>query len=339
MMPAGWSSRNVLAGVARLHERLHGRQGRLEGALQKYRSRIDSLKRSLATGVPPSRVQDEPSSPRDRIYLERGLSALKHGIVEACFYNLRALAQKIVSDGPSEEAWRRLRRASRVLPAVQHEVDGFLADQTPDGRRVGGLIPEMERAFQQLLGQLQEVCEDAGWEGLDQVPVLIDEALESLRQAAERIRRQRLSVRVLVQQALELERSRLETAGLDVTLRCEVVDGTVHATEGELLASLVELLRNATLHRRDAVGGYLRIYLHEDSQTVNVELRNGPAAFPPAPQGHLARPGVSRRRGGGDGLARVQELVRRLGGSMVVGYEHEPREFLVRLSLPSRLPI
>jgi hypothetical protein len=308
------------------------------GTWAEFRERLDGLREEIGghfgeTGDFPSGA----SGPLDRIFLERALSALKHGLVESCFYNLRILAQKVSLDGTDDDA-RALKAASDRLPAVRKELGSFLEGRVPCGMLVAKLLPDLASVFRNTLPALELVV--AGGFGLvGEIPPLVDAILFGLSRETDRLRTLRLSLVALVQKALELEKPRLQEADMNVKVVREVDDDRIHADEPRLLATVVELLRNAAIHRKRNGPGEVLIRLTSDENNVSLKISSKPALPPVGPLDRLFEVGCSRRQDGGEGLAAVRRTLAAHGGETKLWFSGGSGTFDVSLSLPTRLPI
>lgn len=311
---------------------------RSSSSWREVQARLSILRRELAQRFPTrGDAVDAASAPLDRIFLERALSALKHGLVESCFYNLRLLAQKVVLDG-KEADLGALREAAGRLPDLRREIASFLDSSTPGGHRIAGLLPRLRHDFDTTLADLERaVC--GGFAAAERIPRAIDALLAGIAAEAESLRSRRLSLLSVVRQAVELEQPRLGEARMEVRVVAAVEDDRIHAEEAPLRDAVVELLRNAAIHRLENGPGEVVLSLERAGEQLVLAVASRPARIPAAPLEQLFLLGCSRRKGGGDGLASVREVVRSLGGEAELRFDGELESFEVSLRLPVRLPI
>ncbi len=305
---------------------------------EQIHGRLARLRAEIATEFGQPQKQNT-ETPLDRIFVERAISILKHGVVESCFYNLRILAQEAILDELPTRELERLRRASDSVATVRTEVDRFLDHLTPGGRRVGELLPEVEKGFDEAISGIPAALRP-GAERPAEIPVLIDIALGTMADASRRLWEQRVPLIEVFKHAIEMEQPRLQEAGLKVELATKAPEDRIHADRDSLLRCAVELLRNATQHcLRPAEDGVVRILAEETPNRLELVVENRPAMAPVVPVEALLEPGGSRRPSGGDGLASVRRDVASCGGSVDLSFDAARRLFRVCLAFPLRLPI
>jgi signal transduction histidine kinase len=341
--------------MSRFEERIRAAEERAKGRVQaaanchsaspaergtwaEYRERMDSLRKEIdnrfqSTGS----YQSKECGPLDRIFLERALSALKHGLVESCFYNLRILAQKVALDRGSQDL-SALTTAGERVPTVRKELGLFLQGRVPCGILVADLLPDLASVFLKTL-PLLEGAVVGGLAMAKEIPALVDAVLSGIAREADSLRSQRLSLFALVRRALEIEGPRLQEADMDVSVENEVEDDRIHADEPRLLDTIVELLRNAAVHREGSGRGKVVINLRPRENYIHLVVSSRPALPPLIPLNRLFETGVSRREGGGDGLATVQRTLTSHGGRAELQFSCGSGTFDVCLALPTRLPV
>jgi len=308
------------------------------GTWAEYRERMDSLRKEIDNRVQSiGSSQSRECGPLDRIFLERALSALKHGLVESCFYNLRILAQKVALDEGSHDL-SALTAAGERVPTVRKELGLFLQDRVPCGILVANLLPDLARVFLKTL-PLLEGAVVGGMAMAKEIPALVDAILSGISREADGLRSQRLSLFTLLRRALELEGPRLQEAEMDVSVSNEVEDDRIHADEPRLLDTIVELLRNAAVHREGSGPGKVAISLQPRENHIHLVISSQPALPPLIPIHRLFETGASRREGGGDGLATVQRTLAAHGGGAELQFSGGSGTFDVCLALPTRLPV
>ncbi len=315
-------------------------RGRGGGEAEELRLRTRANRRLVAGCLGRHHAAADPAaSARDRLDLEGRLSVLKHDVVEACFFALRLMAQKALREAsPRPEVLAEVRTAGARLEELLPRVTSFFEAPTPDGRRTGDLVPGLEGA---MAGAVVGIREALGRlpAGLESLVEEVDAALEAVRQEAERLREARISLMEVVAEALACQQAALREAGMESTVESRSRGDRVHADREALLSLLVELFRNAILHREGGAGGRLCILLREEADSLRLDVTSRPARRPQAPLERLLDPGVSRRDGGGEGLALARERMARQGGSIELGYEEDQARFRVSLSFPKRCPV
>lgn len=305
---------------------------------KEIHQRLDSLRDEVSSRFRPA-LHQPVETPLDRVFLERGLSVLKHGVVESCFYNLRILAQEAILDELAADQLEPLRRAAESLATVRDELRLFLERRAPGGLRTGDLLPELGPVFERSLTNL-ETALAPGAERPRRVPEEVDQALSVLAETSRMLRESRVSLADVVRKAIAMETPRLEEARLRVELELGTADGRIHADQQALLAAIVELLRNAARHRAESnQQGLVRIAARETETNVELLLESSPALTPVVPLETLLEPGTSRNLGGGEGLASVRRVVSLCGGTVQLHHDDRSSVFGVHLAFPLRLPV
>ncbi len=241
-----------------------------------------------------------------------------------------------------EQTARQLRNANDQLRRIDAEKDAFLSQVSHELRTPMTSIrsfaeilsdqpdvdPETERRF---LGIIREESE--------RLTRLLDEILDLTFLESGRVRFNIAPVRLRD----VIERALGSTEGLrsstDVTVRCDYAADIVVETDFDRLAQvIINLISNAVKYGRgdDPV---IRITLGETAEGAYVEVAdNGPGIAPDQRDEifeKFARLGAENISGSaGLGLPIAREIMRNLGGDLVVGAAHPGAVF--RLTLPRR---
>ena len=284
-----------------------------------------------------SEAQAPSAAPLDRVFLEQALSELKHGVVESCFYNLRLLAQKALLDG-GEDDGESLARSLERLRGVADELDGFFQQPTPSGPTVGEFLPDCASDLTAAVTELLQVAA-AGAVDLPQIPPMVDHALDVLSAAAADLRQHRVSLQQVVEEAVGLEGPRLTEAAMKVVIDPLAEEDRIHADRGAVLGAIIELLRNAAVHRAESGPGEVGVGLVVQDRALVLTVWSRPSLSPPAPFEALFDAGTTRKEcTGGDGLCAVRKVVSQHGGSARLEFEDREKVFRVLLEFPLGLP-
>ncbi len=337
--------RRILEAETRARERIRlagegNAPGRSSPGLEDLRLRARANQRLLSERLGHSLApQGFSCSARDRLDLEGRLSILKHDAVEACFFALRLRAQKALRNGSGRTGLLdEVRAAGARLEELVPRMTAFFEARSPDDRRTGDLVPQLEAEMAAAVVGIREALGTLP-AGLEVLVEEVDAVLKAIRLEAERLREARIGLLEVVEEAYCCQQASLQEAGMEFTVESRAGDDRVQAEREPLLSLLVELFRNAVLHREGNAGGHLCIVLREEAGALWLDVSSFPARKPEVPLERLLEPGVSRRADGGEGLALARDRMARQGGSVELGYDEARALFRVSLSFPKRRPV
>ncbi|KAA3614357.1 MAG: ATP-binding protein [Planctomycetota bacterium] len=287
----------------------------------EYRRRIEAMRRLWNERRQPDST-DRETLPLDRLFVEKLLSEIKHGIVEASFYNIRVMAQIKDSeeDGFHAQAWSS---SLANLASMKQTVEEWLSILSPSGHDVTSVLGESGNDLRDQFEGLWALLERNPPPSRQWVEV-VDGVLDSLRAASESLLGQRISLAKLWEEAFSIERPRLTAHEIQIEFLDQAEGGRFHGDPVKVRDCLIEVLRNVSRHSQPNEG-FCRIFLAEGGGWLRCSIQSGPIA----PSGDQ----------GGEGLPLIRERIEEIGGIFFAGpSKNAPLGFDVEFQLPTRFP-
>lgn len=237
-------------------------------------------------------------------------------------------APVLALEGPAE-----IGRAAQAFNIMQTRLHAFVDDRTA---MIGAISHDLRTPLTRMRFRIEEVDDDAVREGLGhevgEMEVMIASVLDFIRDASSPGRRERLDLRLLVEDAVE----DAQLIGSDVTFE-QAEPAQVDVDVQGVRRLLDNLLENAVKY-----GDRARIRVTTDAETVLAEIiDSGPGmaehelerAFEPFYRSDRAR--ASGKGGSGLGLAVCRSIARAHGGD--VRLMRSPEGFAAQIKLPLAL--
>ena len=190
--------------------------------------------------------------------LDAASSRLRHSIVEACFYNLRVLAQELPGRRGNGDFAKNLAEALANVSDARRLIDAHFAYPVTQDLTIARIFPRERDTVCSALGRIETLAE-AGAPSRDDRPACqdfadrmvdsVDELMASIAKVESTVSRLRMSARALLDELLTLQRPTCEAAGVGLELRDESdADLRVLVEREAALSALGELVQNAVRH-------------------------------------------------------------------------------------------
>jgi len=282
--------------------------------------------------------------------LDAANARLRHSVVEACFYNLRMLAQELPGRRGDREFARHLAEALQNVAAARKLIEEHFAYEVVRGVTIADLFSDQSEKIERSLREIEAwaargapsrqnrpACRDFA----DCVVRNVDELLAAIDEVKREIGRLRIPAAELLQALASIHRPVCEAQGVALS----VEDGSdakleVFADRESLLSALGELIRNALRHGFEGASGRdhritLRLCADPDTRDTIISVSDNGRGMTPERLEMVGAAGASTS-GGGDGVATVRRIVEgeHLG---LVTFESRPGEGTsVHVRLPRR---
>jgi len=283
--------------------------------------------------------------------LDAANSRLRHSVVEACFYNLRMLAQELPGRRAGNGGFmKNLADAlAKVADARRLTEEYFACDVAPNVR-VRNLFTSEGHAVSQSFADI-EGCRQEGIPSRDDAPACqrfaervvgdVDDILSAVDRIREATRGRRIPVREALEELVAIHRGACEAEGVSLELTAAPEDDLqVFADRPALLDALSELIRNALKYAFPAcLNGEKRIALRlevdEESRDAVIAVADTGCGMTAERLERVGAAGASTS-GGGDGVAMVRRIIEGEHLGLVTYQSELEKGTTVRVRLPRR---
>ena len=302
-------------------------QARLEEGFASVQEEVSTLERP--GGAPPAQLAKrrlKALSPIERRRLGQLDSDIRHSVVEACFYNLKLLAQMLPEKHAQPGFAERFLSLTKEMPSVEKRLVEYLGTEVAD-TTIGALFPEVRTKVLDLVNAIAahipapedlkqaEKAKEVG----EKLPNLIDQLMSELLKIKLALEEIKVAPWNILEQALAIQEQALKDARVELRLSSspEAKSLRLHADSQGLQDVFVEFLRNCVDHAFPEGLSEPRILeikasgSKQSGQSWEVELTdNGCGALSDKDE----KPGH-----GGRGLTMVREIIEKQHGGTFVG--------------------
>jgi len=281
--------------------------------------------------------------------LDAAASRLRHSVVEACFYNLRILAQELPGRRGNGDFADRLAKALARLGEARARIDAHFDYEIAADLTIGDVFPDQKQNVAAALEKIESLAaagapsrEDgpACREFSEEVVANVDALMDAIGVMEVEVAALRTPARPLLEELAELHRAACEQAGIEVSVENHA-DSQVRllCDRPALFNALDELVRNALRHAfGDSVeGGRVTLGIGCDADTRDpvITVTDNGAGMGADRLALLGAAGASTS-GGGDGVALVRRVVERQHGGLVTFRSALGEGTRVEVRLPRR---
>lgn len=281
--------------------------------------------------------------------LDAANSRLRHSVVEACFYNLRLLAQELPDRRGNGDFAKNLDEALANASNARKLIDAHLAYEAKRGVTVAGLFPQEREAVMRALGDIERLAAagvpernnvEASRAFGDRIVADVDDALSAIDRMRAAVAGRRIPIWPVLEELVSMHRPACEAQDVELELHGDGVRHEVFAQREPLLNALSELVKNALRHACSAGqdgGNRIAVRLGTDESTHDtvISVADNGRGIPPERLALIGSAGASTS-GGGDGIAMVRRIIEGEQFGLVT-FESEPgKGTTVRVRLPRR---
>jgi signal transduction histidine kinase len=277
-------------------------------------------------------------------------SRLRHGVVEACFYNLRMLAQELPGRRAGNGGFMEsLAEALDKVSDARQLVEAYFDYEAAPGVRIRGLFASESHAVAQSLADV-ESCREQGIPPRDDADACgrfaervvgdVDDILTAVDRIRKVVRDRRIPVAELLAETASIHRSACEAEGVDLTVETGEDEPLVFADRSAMLSALSELIRNALKYafpkchhgeRRIA----LRCGVEEETRDAVISVADTGCGMTTDRLQRVGAAGASTS-GGGDGVATVRRIIECEHFGLVAYRSEQEQGTTVQVRLPRR---
>lgn len=282
--------------------------------------------------------------------LDAAASRLRHSVVEACFYNLRILAQELPGRRGNGDFADRLAEALARVKDARALIDAHFDYKVSADLTIGDAFPDQKQNVAAALEKIESLAAAGAPSRADgpacrefsgEVVANVDALMDAIGLMEAEVAALRTPARPLLDEIKELHRAACQGAGVEISVENHAESEVrLLCDRPALLNALDELVRNALRHAFDGAveGGRVTLRIGRDADTRDpvITVTDNGAGMGADRLGLLGAAGASTS-GGGDGVALVRRVVEAQHGGLVAFRSAPAEGTRVEVRLPRRL--